>query len=285
MNPPSLQRRVPLLLVVSLHLGLADCVRGQALAASSDLPALRVAVASVNESRNRPGPRTINLTLSITGEGLPPNAAVVKQITVTKAVDNLGNVLSSAVLRSVSQSQMMANFANAGGGARPLTGQASLDGSVRKAESLTYVEGTIELFLPSETNGSMIRIPNVLSHAGRIEHPALARHGIEFYFLPDQASYDRAKNQVGGFQAGALPPAVPNGVGFTYRDPSNHLATHQLQEANGTPIRMGGFSSSGNRGTILLLAPLPADAQLVFFLAIPEATKTVPFRVEEIALP
>ena len=44
--------------------------------ASADLPALRVAVLSVNESRNNQGRGTINLNLSIAGEGLPPNAAV-----------------------------------------------------------------------------------------------------------------------------------------------------------------------------------------------------------------
>lgn len=265
-------------------------------AASGEIPALRVAVSSIDESRNDQGRGRINLALSIIGEGLPP-LAVVKQITVTKAVDNLGNVLASnpsaggGMPASLGIGRMMLNV---GAGQRDgrvgLTARASLIASVRKAESLKYAEGTIELYLPSEASGSVIRIPNVLSHAGRIEDPALAKHGIEFYFLPNQESYDEAKKQVAGFHD--RPPIFrlrPNVVAFSYRDPLGSLAFPQLQESNGTVIPSNGFSegriNGSTTGDIQLLAPLPADGQLVLFLAIPETFKTVPFRVEDIVLP
>jgi hypothetical protein len=265
--------------------------------APGDLPALRVVVTSVNESRSRSSPgtggvdrSTINLSLSVLGEGLPPTAAV-KQINVTKAVDNLGNVLGSSMAGmpgSLSMSRMISNLSRGRLGA-PLTGETSLDGSTRKAESLQYVEGTIELFLPSEASGSIVRIPNVLSHAGRIEDPALAKQGIEYYFLPNQTSYDEAKG-LAGFQARATPPDFPNGVGYFLRDPSGRWAGQQFQEANGTALPPGGSSSSGGAGgtqtgALRPRAPLPSDVQLVIYLAIPEAIETVPFRVEDIALP
>jgi hypothetical protein len=266
-----------------------------ATSATNDIPALRVAVSSVNESRNSDGRGSINLNLSIVGEGLL-SSAVVRQINVTRAEDNLGNILSPnsgpggrGGGSGLVQSRMMTTLAGMRGVMGGLSGQASISGSVRRAESLKYVEGTIELYLPSESNGSMIRIPNALSHAGRIEDPVLAKQGVEFYFLPDQASYDDAKNQVAGFQARAEAPDFPNAVGYFVRDPSGRWASQQFQDASGALIRTNGYSSSGSgngqTGNIRLLAPLPPDAQLVLFLIVPEAIKTVPFRVEDIALP
>jgi hypothetical protein len=303
MSPLHLPRGLVLAFLSALGVGFVDVARGQpspaavsmpraAAAGADDFPALRVAVASVNESRNNQGRGTLNLNLSILGEGLSPNA-LVKQVTVTKAVDNLGNVLSSsasgansAASLAILESRLALSLSSSGrGGPRPLTGSASLAGSVRKAESLQYVEGTIDLFLPSEANGSIVRIPNVLSHAGRIENPTLAKHGIEFYFLPDQASYDEAEAAIAAFRTPPRVPDFPNGVGYFVRDPSGLIANQQLQQANGTVIPPRGNSRSGGTGSIHLSAPLPADAQLVFFLMIAEGIKTVPFRVEDIALP
>jgi hypothetical protein len=252
------------------------------ISARNEIPALRVAVTSVSESRNSSvGRGTVYLNLSIVGEGLPTDA-VVKQIKVTKAIDDLGHVLGSSPA-PIGPSPVDVSLPHSGG-------QTFLDAPVRKAKSLEYAEGTIDVFLPSETNGSIIRIKNILSHAGRLEDPALAKYDIEFYFLPDQASYDEAKKQgAAGFLARATPPNFPNGVGWSYRDPQRRLASVRLQDVRGTALRMSGKSGSAadsNRTeTIRLPGALPADAQLVFFLLIPEAIKTVPFRVEDIALP
>jgi hypothetical protein len=259
-----------------------------------DTPALRVAVTSVSESRNPKGRGTLVVNLSIAGEGLPPRA-VVDQIALTKAADNLGNVLGSRPVRanpgapsSLSRLMMMANLANGRNGTAFLIGEVFLDSPERKAESLKYIEGSIVLFLPSESNGSIVRIPNIVRHAGRIEAPALAKHDIEFHFFPDQANWDKAKN-LPDFGAREKPPTFPTDVGYSFRDPSGRLAYFELQDANGAVIPMNGTSWGGGdpsrTGAIHLQAPLPRDAQLVFFLTIPEAIKTVPFRVEDIALP
>jgi hypothetical protein len=305
MTASNLHRLVLLVLVFSLCLHLANLARGQALPAATisaptttgtadDFPALRIAVAAVSESRNSQGRGILTVTLSIMGEGLPPGV-VVKQITVTKAVDNLGNLLGSSIAgpsAAMIEHRRMLTWKMVIGpaGRGSLNGQIFLDTSLRKAESLQYVEGSIELFVPVETTRSIIHISNVLSNAGRIEDPALAGQGIEFHFLPGQASSDEAKTKVAGAQTSAQPPDFPNAVGSFLRDSSGRLATHQLQEANGIAVRPNGTLWNGwngsQTGSVGRLVPLPADPQPAVFLAMPEAaTKTVPFRVENILLP
>jgi hypothetical protein len=269
-------------LLFSLCLCFADLAVGQTpaisaqttIGASGDFPAVRVAVSMVGEYRGSQERGSIILNLSITGEGLPPGARV-KQVTVTKAVDNLGNVLGSS--RAVGLSPF-------------LTGSVSISpATVRKAKSLVYAEGTIELFLPSEGNGSLVRIPNVLTHAGQIKNPTFAKLSFEFQLLRDQASWDNAKNQGPDLHEGATSPDFPNGMGFLSRDPASRLASFELQAADGTVIRPIGSSTSGTNEHrlegIRLPTPLPADTQLAFYLWVPEAIKTVPFRVEDIVLP
>ena len=265
MNAPITQRGVPIAFVFFLCLGFA-MVRGQTPAAAADIPALRVAVSSISESRSSQRPATLTLILSITGEGLSPDV-VLKGVIVTKAMDNLGNVLgSNGVWGPIGG----VNVGVGRGGTGPLTARIGLDAPGRQAESLAYVEGTIELFLRSEANdGSMISVPKTLNHAGSAEDPASAKQRMESLFISDRASYDRAKQQAAGVPAGAVQPGSVNAGGYSFRDLSGGLVAQQLQGAH----------------HIRPLAPVPTEAEPAVFIPSPAATKSVPFRVEEIALP
>jgi hypothetical protein len=260
----------------------------------ADLPSLRVAVAQLSESRSSQGSGSTNLNLTIAGEGLPPGATV-RQVNVTKAVDNTDKPLPpgrssggrGGMSMSISMSSMMSG---PGGMAQPMRATANLGVAPRSAESIKYVEGTIEVFVPAEANGSMIRIPNIKSLLGRVEDTTLAKYGIVFHFLGDKASEDEAKALMAGSGSSSRAPMdLVTGFGYYFRDPSNMLAGVQLLDGKGAPVQLsGGGGGGGSNGSLMsysLRAPLADDTQLVIYVAVPEALKTVPFRVEDIALP
>jgi hypothetical protein len=266
-----------------------------ALATSTDLPSLRISVSRVSESRSSQGSGSTNLELSVVGEGLSQDA-VVRQVTVTKAVDNNDRPLlggpggAGGRGGAMSPMAMINRMSNPGGMAQAMQARATLGLAPRGADSIKYVEGTIEIYLPAESNGSMIRIGNIKSHLGRVEDPTLAKHGIVFHFLGDKASEDEARALMSG-SGGSSSARIDSvtGYGYYFRDPSGKLAGVQLQDGKGAPFRGGGGGGGGGpNGTLMtysLPSPIMDDTQLVLYVAVPEAIKTVPFRVEDIALP
>jgi hypothetical protein len=259
---------------------------GESLAPTPDLPSLRVAVSRVSESRSSQGSGNTTLELSIVGEGLPADV-VVRQVSVTKAVDNLDKPLLSSRVMSMSPLSMMSRMSS--GIAQPLRAQANLGIAPRGADSIKFVEGTIEMFVPAESNGSVIRIGNIKNHFGRVEDPTLEKYGIVFHFLGDKASEDEARSLMSGGGGGGARIDGVTGFGYFFRDPSGKLAGVQLQDSKGAPWPSsgggGGGGSNGSLMSISLRSPITDDTQLVIYVAVPEAIKTVPFRVEDIALP
>jgi hypothetical protein len=281
---------------------LAVATTGRATTTGAEIPTLRVAVQQISENRNTSGQGSINLNLVITADDMPPTAAV-RQVVVTKAADNQDRPLTPMAGRGGSMSPMalsnsISNALSRGGrGAPSMTATANLGGSVRNAESVKYAEGTIEVFLPTEANGAIIRIPNIKAHPGRIEHPTLAKYGITFIFMADKASTDEAlaaRGQLGG-SLNSTTDGV-SGYGYYYRDPQNVMGGVVLLDGTGTPVRGGGGGGGGGTsGTLMSYSltsggpmgggPLTDAHTLVIYLAVPEALVKVPFRVDDIALP
>ena len=297
--------RIRILIASTICVGFADFLNGQnagapanqvaiPLAPTADLPSLRVAVSRVSESRNSQGSGgSTNLELAVVGEGLSQEA-MVRQVIVTKAVDNNDRPLVGGPGGrggvSMSPTAMMSRMSNPSAMAQPLQARATLGIAPRTADSIKYVEGTIEVFVPAESNGSIIRIANIKSHFGRVEDPTLAKHGIVFHFLGDKASEETARALMSGAVGGSATRIDSvTGYGYFFQDPSGKLAGVQLRDAQGTPFRGGGGGGGGGpNGSLMsfsLSSPILDDTQLVIYVAVPEAIKTVPFRVEDIALP
>jgi len=265
---------------------------GVVVASTSELPSLRIAVSEISESRNSQGSSTTNLTLSIVGEGLSQDA-LVRQVNITKAIDSNDQPLAGG-RGAVSQSPLSMINRPPGGMAQPMRATVPLGVVPRGTDSIKYVEGTIEVFVPAESNGSIIRIGNIKSHLGRVEDPTLAKYGIVFHFLGDQASEDEARalraQRGGGGSVSSVQIDSIHGYGLFFRDPSGKLAGVQLQDGKGVPFQPGrggggGGSNSGSLVAISLQSPIMDDSQLVIYVAVPESIKTVPFRVEDIPLP
>lgn len=283
---------------------------------AGDLPKLWVDITQVSESRMLNSSSVI-LNLTIAGEETAP-LAVVRQFSVTRAVDNQGRTLSSSGNRvilagatfttvvgvisgpvlatastfaSITANSPMAALGQGGISRVPYETTVSLSPVARDATSIKQVEGTVELYQPSESNNAILRIPNIRSHPGRIEHPLLVKHGIVLFYLGDKESYDDAARRASGTGRLSLSDPVtiftPDWVkSFTLssQDNSRMILGIELQDAGGVPIPTQARTIGSTVTNYLAESPLPDDAQLVIYLATPEAIKTVPFRFENVPL-
>jgi hypothetical protein len=158
----------------------------------------------------------------------------------------------------------------------------------RDADSIQVLEGTVEIYVPTEANGGMVRLPNIVAHAGRIEEPALAKLGIQLNVFLDEAMFRQLQQEV--FRSGSSAGSYgPNAVGMFYLDPAGVLAGWQLQDGQGRQLPSNGTSRGSSGGVFIsqtrLSAPPPKDTQLVLFFTPAAALRTLPFRLENIPLP
>lgn len=224
----------------------------------------------------------LNLVVKPATRQLPPDA-FIRGLILTKATDNLGNSYGPIPYSRTSIAFLTSE-----------TQTIRLPGVARKATELTLIEGAIEYCQPTEANGGVIRIPNIRSHAGRIEHPVLTQYGITFQFITDKGAWDEALESPRG--GGVIPSGFnvsssPDFIGFVFRDASFVLLDATLQDRTGSSIAdLGsrtistGLPSSQSRVQLILHAPLADDTQLVIRLAVPAAITTRPFRIEHMPL-
>jgi hypothetical protein len=264
----------------------------------SDLTNVRVSIQNISESRNSSntavGGGTTSIGLSLSGEGLPA-ISVLRQANVTKALDDQDRVYPAGRGGTFTFSAMSLSNSLGRGARGGLTANAQLGAAPRSVTAIKLLEGTLDLVVPTEANGGIIRIPGIKLHSGRLEHPELTKRGIAVVFATDQESYDEAVNLRATIFRGTIggAPVIPDGkTNFTlyYQDPSGAAMGALLQDGKGAalPTRSAnGSSSSGNWAmmNLTLDAGLPDDAQLVVFVATPESIKKVPFRFENVPLP
>jgi hypothetical protein len=251
-------------------------------AADNGLPALRVTAGNVFERRPQADhPGSTELTLSIQGEGLPPGTQL-RQVVITRAEDDLGNRISAG-----NQSQL---DLPTGAGIGSVTARLRLGVIPRRASLLKVLEGQFELQVPSEADGSIVRVADPLKQPGPVERPALAENGILLWTYSDAASYARLCTEL-NLEPEPMPD-FPRALGFFVRDPSaiRRFAGHVLLDGSGRAIPNTQSSSRGRIETGLLVnialpTLLPGGAQLLFSVGLSRDFKTVPFRVEDIPLP
>jgi hypothetical protein len=176
-----------------------------------------------------------------------------------------------------------------------MTGNAQLAASRRDAVSIKVIEGELELFAPSAENGSMVVVKNALAQMGKpLDHPALTQHGIEIIPVNSE-TYGVVRERLlnpAAVAAGVVQPdpTFANGPGVYVRDPAARVAAFVFQNASGAVLPGGNAGTrtspdGGFMNEVRFTGPVPADAQLMIYLAVPEATKVVPFRFENVALP
>lgn len=178
-----------------------------------------------------------------------------------------------------------------------------LKNPVRAARFITVLEGEVDLFQPRPDNDSKLVIKDFQAHPGEwLESSELQKAGIHLlYVTPDTTNTVRekfnalvAKRPTWEKEAALLQQSrndlrLQNAVQLLCDDPDKRLVDVSYQDAAGNPIEKrggaAGYAYSTGHFTHSFEHPLPADAQLVVYVATPASIKTVPFRLENIALP
>lgn len=237
------------------------------------------------------------LALTFTGDAVA-DASRVLRVRVTKAEDDLGRDL-------VSKQDDSFEYASSGRWSSTLKAQLQLRNPSRNATVIKLVEGQVELFDPTPTNGGILVIKDILKHpADPVQNPTLKKYGIQLMYLTKE-SYEAKKKQIEEQQAngssGALGEAFTsmfngmfsgmmssdskNKVTLYIKDPEKRVVKVEFRNAGGKPLHRRAAWTGNEMHTMEFAAPPPPDAQLAVYLATPEATRAFPFKIENIPLP
>jgi hypothetical protein len=260
---------------------------------------VKVSVGDITDSRTTGSFNSeCKLELKFLGDAAS-DATTVRQVRVIKAIDELG--------RDLTRADSSDSFGSSSSGQRngALKSEIRLRNPSRNATVIKLVEGEVEFFNPSKSNGGILTAPDILKHpAEPVQNATLKKYGIEVMYLTKE-SYEAKKKEIEAKQkneAGAklgeafgdlfkgmfgsmMTSEGKNAVKLYVKDPEKRVIELEFQDAAGKPLKRGSSWSSGEMRQFEFNAPPPADAQLVVHLATPESLQIFPFKVENIPLP
>jgi hypothetical protein len=230
------------------------------------------------------------------------DAGSVRQVRVLEAVDEVGRDLKPA--KDENDSHSMSMSGRSGG---TLKAEVKLRNPSRNATTIKLLKGEVELFSPTEANGAIIRIKDVLKHpAEPILHETLKKNNVVLMYLTKE-SYEAKKKEIEAQQSaggnagenvgaafgelfkgmfgGMMSSGSKDAIQLYMKDPDKRIMELEFQDGNGKPLKTSGSWSSNEFKQTNLNAPPPADTQLMIKLAVPEAVKVLPFELKDIALP
>ncbi|HWX19465.1 MAG TPA: hypothetical protein VN578_06115 [Candidatus Binatia bacterium] len=260
---------------------------------------VRVSVGDVTDNRTTGSFNSeCKLELKFTGDAAT-DAVSVRKVRLKKAVDELG--------RDLARDDASDPFGSSGFGQRSggLKTELRLRNPSRNATVIKLLSGEVELFNPTQANGSILTIKDILKHpAEPVPNSSLKKYGIELLYLTKE-SYEAKKKQIEeqqksqpgaqigdvfgdlfkGMFGGMMSVDKNNSLKLYVKDPEKRVVEVEFQDAAGKPLKRVSTWSSGELRQIELSSPPPADTQLTVHLATPEALQTFPFAIENIPLP
>lgn len=260
---------------------------------------LRASVGEVTDNRSTGAFfAECKVELKFTGDAAS-DGGNVRQVRLSEAVDELGRDLKPE--KTDNPFPRSFNVESSGG---TLKAEVKLKNPSRNATTIKVLKGEVELFNPTEANGALLHIHDLLKHpAEPIQNPTLAKYGIVLMYLTKE-SYDAKKKELeaqsGGGAANKLGEAFgdlfksmlgnmvtdsKNSVLIYIKDPQNKIVGVELQDGQGKRLKTSSRWSSTEFQQTQLNAPPPADTQLLVQLAVPEAVRTFPFEVHDVPLP
>lgn len=263
--------------------------------------AVRATVGDVTDNRTTGSFNSeCKIELKFTGDAAA-DASSVRQVRVIKAVDELGrDLVPKEKENSFGGSSSFGRRSGSG-----LQGELKLRNPSRNAAVIKLIEGEVELFNPTEANGGILVIKDILKHpAEPVQNPTLKKYGIELIYLTKE-SYEAKKKQVEEQQKNNAGGAIGDAFGDLFKgmfsgmmssDSKNNLKLYvkdkekrvidvEYQDANGKPLKSRSSWTSNEMRSQDFDAPPPADTQLMIHLATPEAIQVVPFKLENVPLP
>ncbi|HEV2392835.1 MAG TPA: hypothetical protein VG146_10790 [Verrucomicrobiae bacterium] len=261
---------------------------------------LRASVGEVSDNRTTGAFNSeCKIELKFTGDPAA-DAGSVRRVRVTEATDELGRDL---IIKN--EDELSSASFNSGHSSGALKTDVKLRNPSRNATTIKIIKGEVELFNPTEANGGLLTIKNVLQHpAEPIRNPGLAKLGIQVMYLTKE-TYEAKKKEIdqkaagdpagqklaeafGGLfkgMFGGMMSDSKNSIQLYIQDPQKRVMDLKFIDGQGKPLKSRERWSSGDFNTTGLDAPPPQDTQLVIQLATPESVKSYPFVVENIPLP
>jgi len=153
-------------------------------------PAIRAKVVKVTDRRDSRGSALTecDVQLEFIGDSTPVSGEV-RRVHITKALDESGRNLAAekdAVFHSFRYT--------ADNPFRELKAEVSLRNTARNASQIWAIEGDVDFSSPSESNGGVLTIADILKQPGKpVQHPALEKFGIKVIHLTKESFEARKK--------------------------------------------------------------------------------------------
>ena len=260
----------------------------------------------------------LKIDLKTEGDALSQAFGVTKPV-ITAAVDDTGR---SLLKDDKKNEPLFWTFEILDNRRTSVESQVSLLNPLRKATSISFM-GYVDVLTPERDPVSLYVVKNFMAQAGKPLLPkAFQKTGLEITLmtkpLMDKMKQERervkaqteAQKAVGNSAANAgqaMGEAFgkifesmfsgffsmgENDLLFIVKDPQRRMATLQVVDAAGVPLKASGSRSMSQdeaNGTVNytlgFAAALPANAQLKVYFATPKSIQRVPFKYESVRLP
>ncbi|MGZ4962518.1 MAG: hypothetical protein ACXWBP_06945 [Limisphaerales bacterium] len=276
-------------LALTSHLALAQPQKPEVFAAAGDITDKR-------SSGTFSGDCTIEI--KFTGD-TAATASSVREVRITKAIDETGRDLKS------DDKEHFSGFADINRtGQTVLKKEVMLKNPSRNAHVIKLIEGEASFFSPTEANGGKTIIKDALAHPGEpFDNAVLKQLKIQItYFTKETLEAAKQKTKASATAGDKIGEGLADAFGTMFSgfgsssrekgavdlqisDPDKRFVKIEFQDANGKTIDSQGHMSSGEFHHYGLKTAPPAGLQLVLYVATPDASVTVPFRLENVPLP
>ena len=260
-------------------------------------PQIQVNVGDVTDSRTTGAFNSeCKVELKFTGDAAA-DAQSVRRVILAEAADTTGRDLIPK-----KDDEMASHFMGFGQSRGVLSTEVKLRNPSRNATAIKMLKGQVELFNPTEANGGLLTIKNILQHpAEPVQNPALAKYHIQLMYLT-KAAYDAKKKEIESQQngdqklgeafgqlfkgmLGGMVSDSRDSIQLYIKDPDKRIIDLKFVDGQGNPLKSNQSWSTGEFSSTGFESPPPPDTQLKIQLATPESLKAYSFQVENIALP
>jgi hypothetical protein len=284
---------------IQTSLAILVTVPAIALAQNTNQPVapIQASVGDVTDTRTTSAFNSgCKVELKFTGDAVA-DAQSVRRVTLSEATDTTGRDLIPK--GDAENSSHFMGFGQSGGA---LSTEVKLRNPSRNATAIKILKGNVELFNPTEANGGLLTIKNILQHpAEPVQNPELAKYNIQLIYLTKE-TYEAKKKELESQQAGgqklgdafgelfkgmfgSMMSDSKNSIQLFIKDPDKRIIELKFMDGQGNPLKSTQSWSTDNFKSTGLDSPPPPDAQIKIQLATPESLKTYSFQVENIPLP
>ncbi|MGE0887546.1 MAG: hypothetical protein AB7P14_28835 [Blastocatellales bacterium] len=282
---------------------------------STCLAQVRVMPADVKETRRTDGFfNKLEIELRLIGDALEQAKGI--RVLVDKAVDETGKNLLNEEKQELEFKEL-----DSDGQSKKI--DIELKNAARRAEVVSEISGTLEIFTPQKDPRSIITFPSVLKTTGKpLVNPSLKASGVEVVVWTKEqyearrkaeeerikkeleerrkkASQDELKEEFGDALADGLMKIFgglfsafseigENAVALQINDPQSKLISIEFESAAGKPIKRQSRMTMGSQPQTQVYEfeeKLPDTARIKVYLLTPKAVTKVPFKLTNVPLP